>query len=714
MLPDLACFFRLKNCRDFRVKYPVVLLLCALFFSTSSCAYFNTFHNTKKLYQEAEKEREKRKDDKMTSSEKRKYDETIKKASRILELYPNSKYVDDALFMLGNCMFYKSEFIPAQRKFQELITFFPESNYFYRARVWLARTDIELRDYASARVILNELLRQEKLDHEIHADSRFLLGDILYKQENFKLAEQEYLSSAEVAKNKKTRANAYFRSGQCQLLIGKNQEAVKSFDNAIKHSQDRRAEFEARLHYARALKQGGDYKTAARVCNELAEIQDFKDQLGRVQLEIADIVYFEGKALYNKLQGADLQFKGKIEEALDKYEIVLLQNKRTAVAAAAHYKMGKIKQGDLRDFAGAQESYQKVKLEFIRSEYTEEAVQRAKAIADLIRLNNLVKEAQGEQLMASGKGNVHHLSSLELLLLEHGVDPELRLMRELKRRAAADTSGTEGNPAGDSEEIASLAKREELVANKLQLAEVYLFQFGQIDSALAEYRQLIELFEDHPGAAKALYSSAYIYEHEYHNKFKMDSLLYEIIQRFPNSEQARAAQAKLGLANGIEKEPAEILFERAGNTLFDSQNVASAIEGYRSIVDAYPESEYAPRSLFAIGWLQEQEMHDPSMAVESYREVLQKYPDFLEKATLNRKLAVYESGIAAEEGAAKQQVVSASDSTVIKPREAEPGVVAGPDSEGKVVQPAGQIITRDRRPKVIEMLWRNSGEKLDK
>ncbi len=707
---NFVCPFKSQRVKPIlkSMKYPT-LLLCLCCGLMSSCgAYFNTYHNTKKLYKEATKEREKRKGDKITPTEKQKYEETIKKASKILELYPNSKYVDDALFILGECLYYKSEFIPAQRKFQELITYFPNGGYHQRARMWLARTNIKLRDYATARVILNALLEQEDLDTVIRQESRYLLGDIHFIEKDYAAAEKEYVASAGVGEDRKIREKALFRAGECQLLLGENDKATKSFLGAIKYSNDKNGEFEARLHYARALKQGGDFKGAARECNLLEENQDYRDKIGQVQLEIADIVYMEGKALFKSLQDADLQFKGKIKEALDKYEIVLLQNKRTEVAAAAHYRIGRIKEEDLHDFAGALESYQKVKLEYSRSPYAAEAEQRAKDIADLIRLSNEVRKAQGGQLLASGAGSVHELSDLELLLLEYGVDPELRFMRERQKLEAA-SAGVDSTANASKIKQDEEKKRHDLVASKLQLAEVYYFQFGQVDSALAEYSEISTLFGEDPAAAKALYSSAHIYEQDYHNKFKSDSLLYEVIQRFPDSEQARAAQKQLALKSDDHADPAEAIFDRAGDALFSDRNIPEALRLYRSIVDAYPESDFAPLALYAIGWVEEQMVHNNVQAAEVYRTVVEKYPDFRGKAVLERKLASFDKGLHAQaEEQPEAGKASEADGTQNTSLDSLAEEGAETDHEH------APIVTRDRRPKTLARLRRTRRIRPDK
>jgi len=64
-----------------RIRY--IFVFWALCICLSSCAYYNTFYNTKKFFNEAKKERERRKGDRPSSQELQKYDKTIEKASKI-------------------------------------------------------------------------------------------------------------------------------------------------------------------------------------------------------------------------------------------------------------------------------------------------------------------------------------------------------------------------------------------------------------------------------------------------------------------------------------------------------------------------------------------------------------------------------------------------------------------------------------------------------
>jgi len=633
------------------------ILLSLLF---SSCgAYFNTFYNTKKLFNEARKEREKRTRDTPSASEIRKYDQTIEKASKVLELYPTSKYVDDAVMILGECFYYKGQYVRAQRKYQELIKYFPKSSHFQSAKIWLAKTNVKLGDHVAAKVILTELLNSEKTKREIRDESLYLLGDLLFQQEKYGEAEEALKRAAESVKDKRIRAHAYSRLGECQIINGKPGEAVESFSNALRDSPSLDFEFDAHLNHARALKLADQFDAAVAACGELLDNQLHKRKHGFVRLEIADCVYQEGKYLL-KDDATREAGMSKIQDALTEYATIALENKRTEVSAIANYRMARIYEEQFSDYASAREHYEKVRQEYARSDLVPEATRKAKDIGDLIRLTNLVKKAQGEQLLQEGKHS-KFLTELEKLLLEYGVHPELRFMRKQKELAAS-------KPKSESElakqEETKQKERDKLVANKLQLAEIYLFQFSEVDSALNEYNEIITLFPDHPGSARALFSSAFIYENEHHNKFKTDSLLQELVLKFPDSIQAQEARRKLGRpAPKSPEEAVKQLFQEAETELFVRERTPRAVRLYQRIVAEYPETEYAQKALFVLGWVEENIHFNNDKAFVIYKRIADDYPDSIFTAGINKKLRAVEREKQAAKKAEAAEKAAAQDST---------------------------------------------------
>jgi TolA-binding protein len=607
------------------MKLRTITILIA-FYAFSGCVYFNTYYNTKKLYKEASKERENRQGEEPSRTEITKYDQTIEKASKILELHPNSKYVDDAVMILGECFYHKRDYVKAARKFEELITYFPESKHTQEAKLWLAKTNIQVEDYLTAKFQIDELLNSDDVKRDVEDESRFLLGEIQYEQDYIIEAEQTYNQVSADAKNQAVRANAFFKLGLCQLRLDYYEEAVASFKGAADNSPNKKFKFEAELNYARALKRSGEFGRAKNVCRRLLDDASLKEHHGAVKLELADCIYAEGKALNEKLRGADLNYLGKVEQALDEYKKITLEFKKTEVAAQAYFEIARIYEEDYGDFAQAKEYYEKVKQEYPKSELVTVSNKKNKDLSDLARLASMVNKSQGIQTGENGSSS-YQLSELELVLLEHRVDPELRFLKKKKKEATND-----GTESADLQNGATNGKAEEdidaLITNKLQLAEIYMFQFGQMDSAMAQYDEIIELFPNHPSTAKAIYSKAFIFENEYQDKDKTDSLLYFLVHGFPDSYQADEARRILNLPmKNKQKDPVYELYKKAEGSLLSGRNLDNTISEFQLLAQDYPDSEYAPKALYATGWIYESMKFENEKALEIYQTIVETYPD---------------------------------------------------------------------------------------
>ncbi len=137
--------------------------LLAFVFS-SGCVYYNTFFMARKKFEEAEKNqalnaegrrkqgippgqigRKGRNQSKgnvgggggpsgsftpnITPQVRILYEDAIKKASKVLRFHPDSKWVDDALWLIGKSYYNMGDYLQADRKFKELVTNQPESKF---------------------------------------------------------------------------------------------------------------------------------------------------------------------------------------------------------------------------------------------------------------------------------------------------------------------------------------------------------------------------------------------------------------------------------------------------------------------------------------------------------------------------------------------------------------------------------------------------------
>ena len=580
-----------------------------------SCAYYNTFYNTKKNFREGLIENKKRVGEKPTAQEIQKFDLAIEKASKVLQLYPNSKYADDAVMILGQSFFYKQEFLKAQRKFDELIANFPRSNLVPACRLWLAKTNIELRDYAGAERVLREIQKQPRRGG-LNEEAQSLLGEIYFRQGMYSLAAQEFEVASKELDDKTLRGRSLMRLGECYLKTGNLSGAVESFRLATSIGGDQDFKFQSSFQFAIALKGEQRYEEALKIFHSLiTEFPTYKD-IPLVKVQIADA--------NNGI--------GNTEDARRLYEDILDTHPRTEAAAAAYFYLGEIYERKEEDFPKAQDHYDKVRKENVRSDKIGEATRRSKNIAEFLKLKQTIAdlEKQLQQVQAGEK---------PATVASADSSTSTRSRRRGQNKTAATNSS---QPTAESV-TAGLAK------NKIQTAQLYYFQFGQVDAAIPLYDDVARNFPNTSYAPQALYTLAYIFEEKNSSRpAARDSIFAVLMEKYPDTPQGRVAQKRLGKTNEartatIEPTSSENAdFLKAEKILFEEKEPNRAIEAYQEFITKYPLSKNAPKSMYAIGWIHENRLAENRQAFEVYRELIEKFPDSDYSKDLRAKIAAAE------------------------------------------------------------------------
>jgi tetratricopeptide (TPR) repeat protein len=143
------------------VLVPVVVLL-------SCTAYFNTYYNGKTAFEDANKEHMKmlrhypdsiivKPDDGIM----KKYDRTIEKARKVMDLYEkDKKWHDDALMLIGKAYYYKRENTPAIRKLNQLQKEFPSSPFIPESYLYMAKAYLDMGEFDKAENLCGVLLQK--------------------------------------------------------------------------------------------------------------------------------------------------------------------------------------------------------------------------------------------------------------------------------------------------------------------------------------------------------------------------------------------------------------------------------------------------------------------------------------------------------------------------------------------------------------------------
>ncbi|MDZ7335572.1 MAG: tetratricopeptide repeat protein [candidate division KSB1 bacterium] len=690
-----------------------LVVLALLLSFVSSCAYYNTFFNAKRYYNDAEKQRLKRLEDmtkrrgssqqrsanpnKPSSLELQNYDKSIEKASKVLEFYPNSKYVDDALFLLGQCFYRKEEYNKAQRKFLELIQNFPNSEFFAASKLWYGKTNIELQEYDAAEKNFHDILNSKATD-EIRDEAQFLLGGLFKHKKDYVTAISEYQTAARRTRDKTLRAKAYYEMGECHFLLKNFASAVESYKQARKYSPDSKFEFNAMFRAGLALKEMKSFDDAIKIFNNL----------------LGDVVNEENWPVCRLEIGHCYRLKGEFDHAIEWYLDIISRHPKTEEAATAYYFLGKIYQDRDGNYEQAKEFFDKAILENASAEIIPEArtiskniqqmlslratilaqqksMARGDSIAAILdkydlnseelpklshtKLDTLVATALfipldsltvaqhklipiyekyygkhydrfGEKIFTTDPLNPKRKPVVEPTLLDSLVAQSLRIPLNYLQSYVADSlypmydryyaQYTKNKllyeqfyqskgATGKTEQQGTAFQ--ELVKAKLALAELYLFEFSQPDSALKEYIDILEMDTSRQVIPRTLFSIGYICE-----KFKQDTLLADsvyqrLIAQYPDDPLAQKARKKIKTISIVDPNAAlATKYALAEQAYLDRRQYQEALDTFQSIYEQAPGSEYAPKALMAMGYIYEHDIQHFDKAFEIYQHLVSDYP----------------------------------------------------------------------------------------
>jgi len=212
-----------------------IIILCFIF---SSCVYFNTFYNAKESFKNAQKiidnDSSKNYQDNITISNaaKKLLNESISSSNRVLEKFPDSKYVDDAIYYIARSYFSLGEIYKSEKFFKMLIDKFPQSDYYDESRIWLQYSNFNLGKRDSILKYIDSIEYDLKVNNTNQNYLYYLLynlrGDINMELGYFSEAFNDYEKSLEFINDRSKKIMMYSK-------LSLKYESAKQYDTALQY-----------------------------------------------------------------------------------------------------------------------------------------------------------------------------------------------------------------------------------------------------------------------------------------------------------------------------------------------------------------------------------------------------------------------------------------------------------------------------------------------
>ena len=544
-----------------RVRTVFILLLVGAVIGTGGCSvYFNLFFNAKKAFNKAESAR---KTAQRSGAGAKEYQEAIDKCQKIVEVHPNSKYYDDAVYILGVSFYHTGEYARAERRFRELLADYPDSKYTREAQLYLAKAKLQLGDIDDARAQFEEIFRSD-YDREFKTDAARALGEYHMEKREFADAREYWRALRDSLGEKTDQLTAQINIADCFFEDFRFKDALGAYLQVVGMEPDTKQKYHAYYRAAQCA------FALQRIDDGLAYLQDLAD----------DELYFDSLGALKLAMARGYEADDDLVQAQVTYEDITTTVENPVWLATANYRLGLIYQVDYGQLDKAKEYYDKVSEGTGGSPVRPAAVQRA---ADIGKLQNFT-------------------------------------------HAQLDTAATQ-------------AAIDDAAYSQFQLAELLWFQLNEPDSALREMWYLVDSMPPSYYSPKGLITLAGMIRERRGETEAADSLLKEVLIKYPHSDYVPQALEQLGLiGTAADTGYAELHIRRAEDFLVDEKNVDSARAQYQYVVDNFHESSHYIPARFALLWLTEEHAAPgDSSLILAYQEFADSFPsDPLAREALDR------------------------------------------------------------------------------
>lgn len=647
---------------------------------TNSIAYFNTFYNAQRLFSDAEDEVVKARRDflerfgsvrvfTIPATARQKFQSSIEKNSKILSFYPDSKWVDDALLMIGKAYFYMEDDVRAERKFSELTVQFPESDLFRESRLWLGKSLLRQKKIEQGLKQLGDLFTMTlESDEDLAGLAAYEMAQHYFGLNDFVLAEKYYSLAADIVDDKELKAMIYFQIGKCFTEMKQYEKAQQAFATAADVSPLYTVLFQAQLQIIKSKSFQQLYDEALDGLHGMLGDSKNTEFYGIIHFEIANV----------------LSLQGKKADAVEKYRYVDTAFARTDVAARSYFTLGKYYEEIEVNYDSSRVLYNKAKSEYPNSEITKDATAKADIFnkyydlqKDLSRFDSLYVSAMfvRSQLDSLLLTPVDSTSRTDTLVIKDDLTSK-KMTKPGKSEAKKDSV-----PSVDSTRIKERIKRD-LVQNKLidslqrsiirtkfELGGLFYLEIQQPDSALYWFNDVVTNYPYSEFVPRSLYTIAEIYRTvKQKPKSELDSIYTMIVTKYPISPYANEARKNLGLpVIETEKDSAQELFEQA-EELAESDKFILAIQTYKRITERFSTSPVSPKALYSAGWHYEHSLINNDSATAIYRRLIIKYPASQFATIARPKITEYENELKRIE-LEKQKEIEAQKSKELQEKE---------------------------------------------
>jgi tetratricopeptide (TPR) repeat protein len=313
-------------------------------------AYYNTFYNAELYYakgvqkittrtEPVNPEQPIRIHPKPPTAVDQDLENAILKGADILRDHSDSKWVDDALLLIGKSYYYQGNFFSADQKFQEVLSSTTNQDLIQEAVKWRGLFFLDTEQYEQGVDYLNTQLANEDIRWKdaSKAEIQLVLAQLFSAQELWELTEDQLKLALPEAKGKTLLANGWFLLGQVRERSGQEDAALQAYARVARYNPEYSLVYHARRKQAEISRETGLLNQALRIFSDMSRDDKNFDLVSELNYDIA----------------RTYQLMGEIDRAEAMYYDVLQYTIKTPSAetkAKSYYGLAEIYRDHYNDF----------------------------------------------------------------------------------------------------------------------------------------------------------------------------------------------------------------------------------------------------------------------------------------------------------------------------------------------------------------------------
>ncbi|MDP6853026.1 MAG: hypothetical protein QF472_03655 [Candidatus Marinimicrobia bacterium] len=462
----------------------------------SSCVYFNTFYNAETSFKKAMKLIEESpilEEDALPSQAKKLLGEAIENSKIVLKEYPESKYVDDAVFIIGKASFLRNETAIAEKNFRNLLRDYPESEFYTQSRIWLAYTHFRMGMSDSAKIQLLEIQQENLSDKENLYLLYNALAEIALEDANPQMVYSHYESAAEYAPSESKKTATF---GKLVKIAETNLDKEKASHYLVSLGEvaPDKIRIDAKMQWIIYQRELGNYAEIIEEIETMLGLSEFAQEYMQLELELGKVY----------------KDRGELDLAKEIFTLMGENYSKKNETAEAYYHLGFLALMEDFNLDLAKEYFEKSKTEKSQSRYGKESREFLNKISRFENLQTLYKESD------STSEEEPKQDELEETVPEEGIndrdippefgDPEMD-DRYSEFRNRMNPGFSPNFPDSEVPSPNQPAESPGVAPDSLLfvIGEMLLYDFNRLELSLEKFKSLAEEYPQSKFAPQALY-----------------------------------------------------------------------------------------------------------------------------------------------------------------------------------------------------------------